>query len=67
MVFISFVIRHGGLLHVILLSSYRVTETGEKREPNSETRKNPEKKCSHVQCFASLLPGLPVYYLIDRN
>lgn len=44
MVFISFVIRHGGLLHVILLSSYRATETGEKREPNSETRKNPEKK-----------------------
>lgn len=43
MVFISFVIRHGGLLHVILLSSYRATETGEKREPNSETRKNPEK------------------------
>lgn len=52
---------------MILLSSYRATETSEKREPNSETRKNPEKKCSHVQCFASLLPGLPVYYLIDRN
>lgn len=55
MVFISFVIRHGGLLHVILLSSYRATETGEKREPNSETRKNPEKKVQPCTVFCVII------------